>query len=277
MFMGLQLIIGLREQNTIALSWILMALTMFFGLAQETWSRPGQRDPDGYRGWVGDPVRTPQVQAAEEKRRGFRDRYYIQAPTGPNRPYAYRDAMASADAEERAKYQRESAPAPEPLSYQEKMVLRAYTRAYTVNYFYRMIPHFIGWFPYVAAWVVYFNHFFGSLNDLRAEDEDLFERVPDFVPYAIIGTGIFFTSFTFVQWRYQYISPDFVSHSPNPVPTVPKLTLVCPIAVLEDRNDLLFPLSGGQTLPRFAAFHQRAHVLVVCRGYKQRRLVWQLR
>ena len=29
------------------------------------------------------------------------------------------------------------------------------------------------------------------------------------MPYAVGGTALFFTSFTFVQWRYLYISPDF--------------------------------------------------------------------
>lgn len=58
-------------------------------------------------------------------------------------------------------------------------------------------------------WVVFFNHFFSGLNDLRIRDEGLFDRVPPFVPYAIIGTCVFFTSFTFVQWRYQYVSPDY--------------------------------------------------------------------
>lgn len=64
-----------------------------------------------------------------------------------------------------------------------------------------MIPHALGWFPYVAVWVVYFNHFLGQLNDLRVSDEDLFNRVPDFVPWAVGGTCLWFTSFTFVQWR----------------------------------------------------------------------------
>jgi len=65
-------------------------------------------------------------------------------------------------------------------------------------------------FPqYVAAWYVFFNHFLTQLNDLRREDEALFDRIPAFVPYAIGGTCLFFTSFTFVQWRYLYISPDY--------------------------------------------------------------------
>jgi len=87
-----------------------------------------------------------------------------------------------------------------------------------------MIPHFVGWFPYVACWVVYFTTFFSALEDLRRRDEDLWERVPDFVPYAIIGTGIWFTSFTFVQWRYQYVSPDFVSALSRTLYALPLLT-----------------------------------------------------
>jgi hypothetical protein len=209
MFFCLQLIVGLREVNTIALSWMLMAITMFFGLAQETWSRPARRDPDGYRGWVGDPPRTNEIMAIEEKRRSFRDRNYIRRPGGAKR-YPYKQTLQNGTSAQRLNFEDypESAPPP-PLEPREIQLLRQYAMQYTYNYFYRMIPHFVGWFPYVAVWVVYFNHFGSQLSDLRREDEALFERVPDFVPYAVGGTAIFFTSFTFVQWRYQYISPDF--------------------------------------------------------------------
>ena len=69
-----------------------------------------------------------------------------------------------------------------------------------------------------------------SLDDVRQENEDLYDRIPAFVPWAIGGTALWFTSFTFVssstfqppfsirivsqppvrqvQWRYQYIGPD---------------------------------------------------------------------
>tara|TARA_Y100000389_G_scaffold201199_2_gene243285 strand:+ start:5224 stop:5793 length:570 start_codon:yes stop_codon:yes gene_type:complete len=189
-----------------------MATTMLFGFLQETWSRPAPRDPDGYRGWMGDPPRTNEIMAIEEKRRTHRDRNYIQRPEGPVN-YVYEQTLENANSAQRYNYNNQgSGPPPAPLEPHEKKLLRAYATAYTYNYFYRMIPHFIGWFPYVAVWVVYFNHFGTQLNDLRVEDEALFERVPDFVPYAVGGTCLFFTSFTFVQVRPTLMAPGCHDH-----------------------------------------------------------------
>jgi len=72
-----------------------------------------------------------------------------------------------------------------------------------------MIPHTVGWFPYSAAWIVYASEFLNSLSDLKKEDEDLYDTIPVWVPYAVFGTFVFFTLFTLPQWRYQYVSPDF--------------------------------------------------------------------
>ena len=147
MFMGLQLIIGLREQNTIALSWICMVGTMVCGLATETWSRPAERDSDGYRGWKGDPERTNQIMAIERKRRTYRGRNYIQRDR--TAPYPYDQRVATLSSQERYDFENQgnSAPMPETLTFEERAVLRKYAIDYTRNYMWRMIPHFIGWFP----------------------------------------------------------------------------------------------------------------------------------
>ena len=137
MFMALQLTIGLREVNTIALSWMLISLTMVFGLLTETWSRPAPRDPDGYRGWVGDPPRTNEIMAIEEKRRTHRDRNYVQRPEGPVN-YVYEQTMREANSAQRWNYNNQFAgPPPAALEPHEKELLRQYATAYTYNYFYR--------------------------------------------------------------------------------------------------------------------------------------------
>ncbi len=76
-----------------------------------------------------------------------------------------------------------------------------------VNYRRRMIPHVLGYFPYISAWVIILNNFFTQLYDLKLEDQDLFECIPDFVPYAIFGMVALFTCFTFVQIWYQWVPP----------------------------------------------------------------------
>lgn len=184
-----------------------MALTMVCGLATEAWSRPDKREADGYRGWVGDPVRTERIMMLECKKRAYRDRNLLLRPELP-RVYPYEQTLRTLPWQQRNEYENQPVPpAPPPLTYMERRELRDYARAYTLNYAYRMLPHTVGWFPYVACWVVYFSSFISSLEDVRQENESLYDRIPDFVPWAVGGTALWFTSFTFVQWRYQYISP----------------------------------------------------------------------
>ena len=72
------------------------------------------------------------------------------------------------------------------------------------SYMWRMFPHFVGWVPYVAAWFIVLANFFRQIDDLPAELQD---RIPWFVPWAIYGTAVVFTSFSFVQIRYQWTAP----------------------------------------------------------------------
>ena len=167
MFFALQLIIGLRDENTLSFSFLLVVFVMAFGFATESWSRPSQREQDGNRGWVGDPQRTDEVVCADTKKNDG-----------------------------------------EKLSPTDVAILRSYSVLYRQNYYRRMIFHVLGWIPYTFVWFVYFRHFIRSLDDLRLIDVDLWDSVPDFVPYAISATFVFFTLFAFVQIRYQYGKPD---------------------------------------------------------------------
>ena len=247
-FFCLQLTIGIRDQSTLSLSWTLLATVMICGLATEAWSRPAQRDADGYRGWVGDPPRTPEIMNLVSKKRAWSHRNYHKRPEAPT-TYDYEQTLSGLSARERWEYENQpDPPAPNPLTYSERLILRDYARAYTANYLYRLIPHFIGWVPYLVVWYQYFFHFVNQLNDLKLEDEDLFDRVPDFVPWAVGATCIWFTSFTFVQvsaslntanrvlyspcvcarcsqWRYQYVSPGTAASMPHtPAHTLSPLT-----------------------------------------------------
>jgi hypothetical protein len=178
-----------------------MALTMVCGLATEGWSRPDKRDADGYRGWVGDPVRSERIMMLERKKRSYARRNYQLRPEHPV-TYPYKQTISNLPSFDRHKYyEQEVPPAPPPLTYQERLELRDYARAYTRNFLFRLTPHFAGWVPYVACWYVYFATFINGLNDLRREDEALFDRVPDFVPWAVGATAVWFTSFTFVSRR----------------------------------------------------------------------------
>ena len=73
------------------------------------------------------------------------------------------------------------------------------------SYSWRMFPHFIGWFPYIAAWFIVLGNFFRQIDDLP---DDLQDRIPWFVPWAIYGTAVVFTTFAFVQIYFQWAPPD---------------------------------------------------------------------
>ena len=131
MFMCLQLLIGIRDQSTFALVVGLMALTMVCGLATETWSRPDKRDADGYRGWVGDPVRTERIMMLERKQRAYRDRNLLLRPEHPV-VYPYEQTVNRLPFQQRNEYENQTVPpAPPPLTYMERRELRDYARAYT--------------------------------------------------------------------------------------------------------------------------------------------------
>jgi len=72
------------------------------------------------------------------------------------------------------------------------------------SYSWRMFPHFVGWLPYTAAWIIVLGNFSRQIDDLPSDQQD---RIPWFVPWAIYGTAVVFTSFSFVQIRYQWTAP----------------------------------------------------------------------
>lgn len=74
------------------------------------------------------------------------------------------------------------------------------------NYLWRLTPHILGFFPYGAAWALVLGHFWSQIYDLPEEIRD---RIPWFVAPAVIGTFIIFSTFTFVQIRYQWTAPRF--------------------------------------------------------------------
>lgn len=72
------------------------------------------------------------------------------------------------------------------------------------NYSFRMLPHFSGYFPYTFCWYIVLSNFYRQIWELP---DDLQDRVPWFVPVAINGTVLTFSSFTLVQLRYQWTAP----------------------------------------------------------------------
>ena len=74
------------------------------------------------------------------------------------------------------------------------------------SYMWRMTPHFMGWFPYISAWYIVLNNFWRQIDELP---ENLQDRMPWFVSWAVYGTFVTFTSFSFCQIRYQWTKPEY--------------------------------------------------------------------
>ena len=175
MTVALFLITGVRERNVLITVFLLMATTMFFGFLTELIARPDIRDDDGYRGWVGDTIRSDSIRSIERRRR--------KAATS------------------RVQFNKE-------LTEEEKHTERRFSRLYVKNYVRRMTPHLLGFVPYTAVWYTFFLNFSTQLEDLKREDQALFDSIPDFVPVIIAGSVLIFSSFTFVQLRWQWLGPD---------------------------------------------------------------------
>ena len=79
-----------------------------------------------------------------------------------------------------------------------------------MNYVVRLIPNVIGIFPFVAVWVVILNHFFHTLGDLREDPtDDIYKRIPEFVPAAVLTTMLLMLLFFFPTWWWQWAQPQY--------------------------------------------------------------------
>jgi hypothetical protein len=190
MILGICLITGLREQNALAACFMLCWTTIMCGFLTELWSRPhqyGRRVPDpsgiGYK-FEGSPE-----EAKSQNIEGVTGRWDMTRWTGDMAPVAPKKPWHA-------------------LSNEEMCLRSMQVARRRRNYITRMIPHVIGIFPYVAMWVIILNNFFQQLEDLKVEDVDLYARIPEWVPLAVLGTMIIFSLFTFPQWWWQWAQPQ---------------------------------------------------------------------
>jgi hypothetical protein len=195
MALAIALLVGIREQNNLAFIFGLHWTVMMLGLLTEVTSRPRDaREADDDRDWEGDPQRA--TYRVDATLRWMRTVQRDGALSSMSRGVA---SLIQPGTQTRAS---------DAQRQKDRDALRAYYRLRRWNYVRRMLPHVVGIFTYAFAWVPILWHFFQQLDDLRLEDEDLFENVPDFVPWAVLGTFVTFSTFTFPQWYFQYVSPD---------------------------------------------------------------------
>jgi len=180
MSMLLAISIGIREQNTLALVFTSMFVTMWLGFMVELYSRPViQVDKTDYKYPVG--------------RLGFFDK-----PDYANNPNALH--LLSQVAWEGDRVLRDENGKPVATSFD-------YVRAQRFsNYVRRMLPHVLGIFSFMGPVVVMIYHFEWARWEL-SEKTDL--KMPAFVPLIIYGSLALFSSFTFVQWIFQRLPPGY--------------------------------------------------------------------
>ena len=70
----------------------------------------------------------------------------------------------------------------------------------------RMLPHTLGYFPMVAAWVIIVVHLETAKRDLTYITD---RTMPEWVNGAVYGTVVIFWSFSVVQIIYQRLAPGF--------------------------------------------------------------------
>jgi hypothetical protein len=77
-----------------------------------------------------------------------------------------------------------------------------------LNYVLRTAPTTISIFPFVAAWVIIFNHYFVSLEQTRLHpDDNLYLRQPEFIPMLVFGTLLYMVVYFLPMIWWQWVPP----------------------------------------------------------------------
>lgn len=153
-----------REQNHIAMCFVLIWCYVASFFLTEMWSRPHRNADRSYdmNRWLGD-----------------------EAPIKPGLPWT---RLAPEEVCQRAMQQSRR----------------------RMNYIIRMIPLFAGLVPFITAWVCILNNFFLQLDDLRVEEpDDLYARIPEWIPMVVIGSLFFMACYIFPMMWWQWAPPMY--------------------------------------------------------------------
>lgn len=173
--------LGLREQNTLVCLFALLAITQAFGFLTELYSRPvvspdttNYAYPVGKRGFTGAPDYDENPNAL-----------YLVSQTDWEGDRVIRDKEGN-------------------LLTKKLDFVHAQRVS---NWIRRLVPYFLGWFPFLVYVFVCIYHLEYNAMKLHEERPDL--KIPDFVRGILYGTFVLFTSFAFVQPLYQWFPPGF--------------------------------------------------------------------
>jgi hypothetical protein len=180
MAMLLAIVLGIREQNTLACLFMLMFVTQLFGFMTELYSRPVLTVDRADYGWaVG--------------RRGF-----IGQPDYADNPNALHLVSQTAWEGDRVLRDEDG-----NTVAKSKDFVGAQRSS---NYIRRMLPHVFGYFPFITWMVILIYHLEFNKRQLYEETGgDL--QIPAWINAALYGTFIIFSSFATVQVVFQWLPP----------------------------------------------------------------------
>jgi len=178
----LAITIGIREENTLACFFVLVAVTQSFGFLTELYSRPViSKDAINYKTPIG--------------RRGF-----VGAPDYEENPNALNLISQTTWEGERI-----------IRSDDDKLVVSSLDFLHAQrcsNWVRRLVPYLIGIFPFVTWVVLCTFHLENSKRRLYEETSgDLV--IPAWINGLLYGTFLLFSSFSFVLPLFQYLPPGF--------------------------------------------------------------------
>ena len=171
MAIALGIVLGIREQNTLASLFMLTFATQTYGFLTELYSRPKAcMDDENHETGYHHDTKALALLSQTEWASG-RVLYNSKDPT-------------------------------QPVGVERVDYWKRYPR--TRSYVRRMLPHIFGWFTMISVWVILIAQLENAKRDV---DEISDQNIPDWVNALIYGSFLIFTQFAFVQIVFQGVDP----------------------------------------------------------------------
>lgn len=192
MAMALGIVLGIREQNTLASLFMLTWATQTYGFLTEYISTPKAFMDEANHKYPGGPLPLEKFSDPANNDHGKTDYY-----RDPNALKLISQTEWSSD---RPLYDVKDPQQAVGLERIDYMVRAPRTR----NWIRRMVPHVFGWFTMTSVWFILVVQLENAKRDI-GEISD--RNIPDWVNALIYGTFLIFTQFAFVQIVFQRLNP----------------------------------------------------------------------